>query len=150
MVSREAVEEPVKATIAKLVHAGVIATWNRENPNSGHLIELDVTHTKTPLEVFDVMNRFLMWLGSKERLGHPPSAINYIGTFHVHQGANVFFHDDIFTLTVVDLAASDGRSVVRVDLTLVPYYRKFDSFWVEDKPKVLISSVSHIARQEDR
>ncbi len=115
-----------------------VATGDEVCNYSCDLIERDVIDTKSPDEVFNVGDMFLMRFGGKEGLELPFSVMDLANVATHFEVGDVLTHDRNLSWAVMNLLDRTGSCVTCIDDTAVILDRDELAFVVKDRPVFLI------------
>jgi hypothetical protein len=139
MIALWSVPHPVPEGRAKgEVDCGVAAGGDVCN-HSCHLIEMDVVDAKSPDEVLDICDMFLMRFWGKDSLELPFAVMDLANVTKLFKGGDAFAHDGNLPWTVMNLLDCNGCT--RIDDTAVVFDWDELAFVVKDRPVFLNEAV---------
>ena len=111
------------------------------------LIERDVIYAKSPDEVFNVGDMFLMRFRGKESLELPLAVVDLANVAECFECGNAFAHDRNLPWPVMNLLDRNGSCCTCIDDTAVVLDRDELAFVVKDRPVFLNEAVDcHLER----
>ena len=126
--------EEVAGARGKVVN-GLVAAGNGEAVGQGDSIEPSVVDAEPPDEVGNVLDVFLVWLGSQNNWGEPPTEVREdTDPVHVQEGFQLLFHDDRLMDTIPGRSAGHRSGGASVDAELKVKDRSVDASGGEGIP----------------
>jgi len=105
------------------------------------LIERDVIDAKSPDEVFDVGDMFLMRFRGRESLELPLAVMDLVNVAKCFKGGDAFAHDRNLPWAIMNLLDRNGSCCTCIDDTAVAFDRNESAFVVKDRPVFLNEAV---------
>ena len=118
-----------------------VATGDDICDYSCDLIERDVIDAKSPDEVFDVGDMFLMRFWGRENLELPLAIMDLVNVAKCFEGGDAFAHDRILLWAIMNLLDRNGSCCTCIDDTAVVLDRDELAFVVKDRPVFLNEAV---------
>ena len=134
MVTGKCVHEPVVFCPSEFLTDGVITARNRVCDQTGDLVEGDEVYAKTPNEIFDQTDIFLVRLGVEKSFEAPTIIGGLLNLIIGFEGVDTLLHHDRFAFAVGKILNRDWSGRTCVDDAFIVADRNFNFFLTENTP----------------